>query len=404
MTIMATTALPLPESSRAVLRVLASGGAITRPRLGEVLNLSKPTMSAAIAELSALGLVESTGSHKGPMGRTATVYGLGRAAGYAIGVDVGAAQVRAIAQTLDGKTLASIEERIPRQNAAGDQVSALVAGLVQSTVSAVSERQGLLRAVAVALPRVVTSRPLHLNKRRPPEAMVERLRQVLAVPVIIENNVNCASLAELTYGAARGRQTFAYLQVGVRIGMGLVIDGKLFRGFNGAAGEVGRMPFPWSAREHPSREGAEHFLGSQALLERALADWPAAEGAPPASAKELFAAAAAGSAHAHYWVERHAADIGALIAGCIGIIDPGLVVLGGGVGQNPLLLAPVRNTVRELSWTTEIVTSALGENATALGAAHLAANYGLGLILGEATHPTVVLPPLAEGEPARAAL
>jgi hypothetical protein len=51
--------------------------------------------------------------------------------------------------------------------------------------------------------------------------------------------------------------------------------------------------------------------------------------------------------------------------------------------------------VRDLAWTTEIVTSALGENGTVLGAAHLAANHGLGLILGEATHPTVVLPPLA---------
>jgi predicted NBD/HSP70 family sugar kinase len=252
-----------------------------------------------------------------------------------------------------------------------------------------------LRCVAVALPRVVTSRPLHLNKRRPPETLVARLRTALEAPVIIENNVNCASLAELTYGAARDRSTFAYLQVGVRIGMGIVLDGKLFRGFNGAAGEVGRMPFPWSGDAHPRREGAEQYLGSRALLERSLAGWPSAEGPPPASAKELFAAASAGSAHARYWVGRHAADIGALIAGCVGIIDPGLVVLGGGVGQNPLLLAPVRRTVRDLAWTTEIVTSALGENGTVLGAAHLAANHGLGLILGEATHPTVVLPPLA---------
>jgi predicted NBD/HSP70 family sugar kinase len=393
---MASTAPPLPESSRSVLRVLASGGAITRPKLGELLNLSKPTMSAAIAELSALGLVESTGSRKGAMGRTAAVYGLGKAAGYAIGVDVGAAQIRAIAQALDGKNLASIEAPIPRANTGSDSVATLVASVVESAISAVGDRQGTLRCVAVALPRVVTSRPLHLNNRRPPEATVARLRQRLDVPVIIENNVNCASLAELIYGAARDRQTFAYLQVGVRIGMGIVLDGKLFRGFNGAAGEVGRMPFPWSAEERPSREGVEHYLGSQALLERCVAGWPAEDGAAPVSAKELFAAAVAGSTYARACVERHAAAIGALIAGCVGMIDPGLVVLGGGVGQNPLLLGPVRQTVRDLSWSTEIVTSALGENGTVLGAAHLAANYGLGLILGEATHPTVVLPPLAQ--------
>src|SRR3978361_2269276 len=92
----------LTESSRSVLRLIARRGSITRPKLGEALQLSKPTMSAAIADLSALGLVVSIGSQKGAMGRTAAVYGLGPEAGYVVGIDVGATQIRAVAHTLDG--------------------------------------------------------------------------------------------------------------------------------------------------------------------------------------------------------------------------------------------------------------------------------------------------------------
>ena len=68
---------PLTESARAVLRLLASQGPITRPKLGAILELSKPTMSAAVSELSKAGLVVSFGAYKGATGRTATIYGLG---------------------------------------------------------------------------------------------------------------------------------------------------------------------------------------------------------------------------------------------------------------------------------------------------------------------------------------
>lgn len=385
----------LTESSRSVLRLLARRGAVTRPQLGESLNLSKPTMSAAIAELSALGLVQSTGSHKGAMGRTAAVYGLGPEAGYVIGVDVGAAQIRAVAHTLDGQQLASVEAKVPRgQNASTETISATILDVVKSAVSAVGKRQSVLRTIAVAVPRVVATSPLHLNKRRPPEAVLAGLRSGFVVPVIIENNVNCAALGEWHHGAGRNRSTFAFVQVGVRIGLGIVINGQLFRGANGASGEVGRLPFPWSASEVPSREGLEHYLGSDALIERCGRDWPKSCGPAPLSARELFDLAENGSAIAMEWVQRHAADVGRLLAGVIGVLDPGLVVLGGGVGQNPLLLNEVRRVTRDLTWATEIEVSRLGYAGTVLGAAQQAIDYGLGLILGEAVHPSVALSPL----------
>jgi hypothetical protein len=81
-----------------------------------------------------------------------------------------------------------------------------------------------------------------------------------------------------------------------------------------------------------------------------------------------------------------------MVAGCIGFFDPGLVVLGGGVGQNPLMLDEVRHVARDLTWATEIAVSSLGVNGTVLGATRLAADYALADILGEAPDATLVLP------------
>lgn len=379
----------LTESSRSVLRVLASSGPITRPRLGAILNLSKPTMTSVMNELGALGLVAPIGSQQGAMGRSAAVYALGPSAGYVIGIDVGVAQVRAVAQGLDGSPLSAVELKIGKQQrATSEEVASIVDEAARAAILAVGNRSQGLRSVAVAVPRIVSKNRLGLSKRKAPEVVLQRLRQSVDAPILLENNVNCAAFGELHNGVARGRDIFIFLQVGVRIGLGIVIGGKLFRGFNGAAGEAGRMPFPWSAGEVPEREGIEHYLGSDALMERCIAGWSSND--PPAAARELFDRAEQGEKEALVWVNRHAADIGRMVAGCIGMFDPGLVVLGGGVGQNPFILETVRHISREMTWATEIASSTLGANGTVLGATRLAADYALAEILGETPDATVV--------------
>ncbi len=393
---MAAAEIPnLTDSARAVLRVLAAQGPVTRPKLGAMLDLSKPTMSAAVSELSELGLVASRGLERGAIGRTATIYGIGPGAGYAIGIDVGAAQVRAVAYSMDGQKLAAAEQPILEAEASGpDEVGAVVLSVAQATMAGVGKSFRVLRSIAVAVPRIVSASRLGNDHANGPDAVVRGLRRQFEVPIILENNVNCAAIGEMHYGAAQGHQTFAFLQVGVRVGLGFITEGRLFRGAGGAAGEVGRMPFPWSPSEAPSREGLEHYLGSKALVARCRQDWPAGQGEPPNSAKELFERAMAGSLPAIGSVARHAADIGRLAAGCIGVLDPGLIVLGGGVGRNVLMTAEVERVAGELAWPTRIAVSSLADSGTALGAMKLALDYSLGLLLREDRHPAVVLPPL----------
>ena len=116
-------------------------------------------------------------------------------------------------------------------------------------------------------------------------------------------------------------------------------------------------------------------------MRRVARDWPGATGPCPKDAATLFERAQAGSAVALRFVERHAADVGRMIVACIGILDPGLVVLGGGVGRNPLLAREARKVVSGLAWPTEILSSSLGNRGTVLGAVQLAAGHALDRIV-----------------------
>lgn len=370
--------LDVPHSARAILRRLATEGPATRPQLSEALGLSRPTMSEAMRELMKLDLVAENGSARGATGRSAIVYTLASAAGHVLGIDVGATRVRVVAHSLDGEQIASQEALISsrRRNVTAAAV-AMAIELCQKVRETVGTGHGPLRDVVVAAP----TRPSSVGEGGLLPDGVDQLATELPlpaqVPVVVENNVNCAAIAEHRIGVARGQRTFVYLQVGVKVGLGIVIDGTLLHGAHGAAGEVAMMPFPWSRHELPERAGLEEYLGSPALMQRCAAAWNDSAGPLPADAEALFQAAAQGNSMARRLVDQHSADIGRLVVGVMSVIDPGLVVLGGGVGQNQLVLPEVRRITSSLAWDTEITTGALGDHATVLGAVHIAITRSL---------------------------
>jgi predicted NBD/HSP70 family sugar kinase len=181
------------------------------------------------------------------------------------------------------------------------------------------------------------------------------------------------------------------MQIGVKVGVGIVIEGRLFRGFRGGAGEIGHLPFPWSEQEQPRFQQVENYLGSAQLLERCKSNWPASEGKPPRSTEELFALAAR-SQHARHCIDRHARDIGNLAAACVSMLDPEIVVLGGGVGQNAILLDGVKQAVSTLCWPVEIVIGELPNRATVLGTVRLATDFAMAHLLGESGSAAFLYP------------
>ncbi|MFE3163235.1 ROK family protein [Streptomyces sp. NPDC059224] len=365
-----TEAPRLTESAGAVFAVLAQAGSATRPQLASLAGLSKPTVSAAVAELEMAGLATHSGTASSGTGRSAAVYGLGPAAGTVLAVDLGPARTRVRCCALDGTLLA--EAATPRARAV-DAVREALAALADGAP---------LRAIVVAVGDV-TAPDRTGTGMRPATAKAGPVFDAVSValppgvPVHLENNVNCAALAELHEGAARGRGTFGYLRIGVGVGLGIVIAGQVLRGANGAAGELARLPYPWDDDREPRHEALEAYVGSQALLGRAAQAWRAGDGPRPRTVERLFALAAEGREPARGLVARHAADVGRLAAAVTAVLDPGLIVLGGSTGADPQLLPGVRAELGRLSWPTEVVSSQIGDLGTVVGAARLAVAKGV---------------------------
>jgi predicted NBD/HSP70 family sugar kinase len=360
----------LTESAGAVFAVLAEAGRATRPQLASLAGLSKPTVSAAVAELESARLATHSGTASSGTGRSAAVYGLGPASGSVLAVDLGPARTRVRGCALDGTLLA--EATTPRTRAP-DAVREALAALPADAP---------LRAIVVAVGDV-TEPDRAGGGMRPATAKAGPVFDAVSValppgvPVHLENNVNCAALAELQEGAARGRRTFGYLRIGVGIGLGIVIGGQVLRGANGAAGELARLPYPWDDDREPRQEALEAYVGSHALLRRAAEAWRDTDGPRPRTVERLFALAAAGREPARGLVARHAADVGRLAAAVAAVLDPGLIVLGGSTGADPQLLPGVRAELGRLSWPTEVVSSQIGDLGTVVGAAGLAVAKGV---------------------------
>jgi predicted NBD/HSP70 family sugar kinase len=373
----------LTASAKSIFRLLAARGPSTRPQLGETLGLSRPTMSAAISELEEIGLANKIGESQGALGRKAAVYRPGPASGHVISIDAGSTHVRLRSSTIDRRLLHSRVYRLPSsQLVLNEEISSAVADEVAATLAETDPAWGPLRVIGIALPSRVVGPQGDRNATRQ-QAIFSCFEPPSNIPVVLENNVNCAAVAEHSNGIAKDSDTFAYVQIGLKIGMGIMMDGKLLRGRNGAAGEISHLAFPMADGTSPIPGEIERYMGTEALMQRVVHRWPTTEGTPPADAAELMTLAAAGNTAALEQVTRHAMDIGAIVASCVSMVDPGLVVLGGGLGANPLLLPTVSEVANRLSYPVELRMSSLGQDATVLGIEKLACDSAVDLILGE---------------------
>lgn len=407
---MAMTALDDTGWSRSAQHVLASLIAerqATRPDLARLTGLSKPTVAAAMAELETAGLVESAETVRGALGRAPLLYQLGSQAGWVLGVDYGSTHARAVAKTLDDAILAEATYDPGLRRAAS--TGALVpetARMVSTLVADLRETHGPLRAAGLAVGRRVPAEVAQEGTAAlHPELgeLIEAIRVPQGTPLLVENNVNCAALGELGYGAARDLDDFVYLQLGVRVGSGVVIRRSLVRGIHGGAGEVRFVPPPGGAGD-PTRVAAfEKWLGAPALLQRVRINWPKSEGTPPHDTADLFERAKNQKSAAHRSVRTFADDVGRLAATLISVLDPQAIVLGGGVGGNPLLAPHVQRSARRYTPYANVLVSELGDDATLQGATLLALDHALKTLLGQFHEPLFPDTPIVAAGPAAVA-
>lgn len=359
---------------QSVLEVIFRRGPITRPEIATTTRLSKPTVSAAVRRLEQSGLIHADGRRSGQRGRQPVAYSVSRQVGFVLGADIGGANVRVAAADLFGETICDLTNATTKDGnrALGLQLLEMTSEIIDRA----APRHGRPLALAVSTPGVIdrlTGRVTSLAYNVAADGgfdPLEVIRDRLELPVLVENNVNLAAVGEKWFGLARGVSTMVFIAVGAGIGMGVVIDDELVSGAHGAAGEICYLPHvkePFDPR-HRLHGGLEDEIGAAAIV-AAFNAQRAASQPELAVARDVFALAAAGDDAARAVFDAVAARLGAAVATVCSILDPALVVLGGGIGANPLLLSPVRGVAASLlPIPTRIETSLLGDRAALEGA------------------------------------
>jgi predicted NBD/HSP70 family sugar kinase len=354
-----------------LLEQMRGNGPVSRSELADTSGLSKPTVALALSNLERDGLVQHAGRRAGGRGRTALLYEIRSGAGFVLGLDVGREFVRGAVADLAG-AVRSRASRPAGSASAGARVRKL-AQLADELLSGagVPVGGGTLRQTVVGSPGVVDPGGPALRMaanlpgwERP--AVLRDLQRLLGDATMVENDVDAAAVAERDHGHGRDVSTFAFVSVGTGIGMGLILDGKLHRGAHGAAGEIAFLPLadgqldPRDAR----RRGALESAASSAAVVRAARQ----AGARFRSARSVFAAAAEGDARAREVVAGEAAIVARALAAIVAVVDPELIVLGGGIGRAPGFAAEVSARLASISPVVpEVRVSALAEDAVVDG-------------------------------------
>ncbi|MGH3266142.1 MAG: ROK family protein, partial [Trebonia sp.] len=197
----------------------------------------------------------------------------------------------------------------------------------------------------------------------------DALREVLHTPVVIENDVKLAAMAERASGAAAGMDDFAFVWLGGGLGLAAVINGEVRRGVGGAAGEIGWMPVhgaPLPAgNEHPSKAGLQALAGGLAIQALAV-EHGFTKSTPAEAVKSALADLARDpSGNGATFIDEFAHRVSVGVAAVCVVLDPGLVVLGGTLGRagGAELASRVAAGVARLCLArpTVVSTSVLGE-------------------------------------------
>lgn len=363
-----------------VLNLIRQAGRISRADIAKRLHLSRSTVSSIINDLIADNLVREVGAGHSQGGRRPILLEFNGQAGYVVGVDVGATHILALLTDLQARPVVRLEGPFEVEEGPETGLEHIVELIEQALEKA---GVGMERVVGVG---VGVPGPLDFGTGKtifPPIMpgwhdipLRERLQKRLGKPVHLDNDANLGAIAEYWWGAGRGAHNVAFVKVGTGIGCGLILEGHIYRGEIGSAGEIGHAVI--------DEDGPPCRCGSTGCLE-AMASAPAIVQAfreastrtdQPAAITiaDLIAAARDGDTTARRIFALAGRRIGTALTSLVNILNPGIIVIGGGVARaGAFFLEPLRETVRRCALpvaasSTRVVESKLGPEAVAIGA------------------------------------
>lgn len=393
------------EHRRLVLdSIWESPGGTTRAQIARHLHFSRSAISEIVDNLVQCGLVREQEERASRAGRRPIGLEIDPSRGQVLGIDVGATHLLIVLADLASRPLAEI--RIPFDVKAGpDAALREIRGLAGDVLREAGSEWGRVLAIGVGVPGPVVSQegmvvapPIMPGWHQFPIRL--RLEELFHQPVIVHNDANLGALGEWTFGAGRRRPNLVFMKVGTGIGLGMILNGQLHEGELGAAGEIGHMTLV--------ENGPLCACGSRGCLEAlagggAIAAWAreavaagtrthlASMGpAVDLTALDVAEAAAQGDHLAQQILAQAGQHIGVAIAAVVNLLNPGIVVIGGGVAQaGDLLLEPIRTAIRSHSLqagasSLQVTSASLGYRSSAMGAVAAALSLCFDRLLAEA--------------------
>ncbi|MEU7104649.1 ROK family transcriptional regulator [Streptomyces sp. NPDC046215] len=320
-------------NDRSALDLLVTHGPLTRTRLGELTGLSKPTASQLLGRLEAAGLVRGTGNVTGRPGPSARLYEIAPDIAHVAALAVDPEGITAVVADITGRVLG--EHRVQAEAAAErvrNRTAGLVAEALDGALAAAGLGRGALHHTVIGTPGALDPRTgtlryaPHLPGWHSP-TLREDLAEATGTPVVIENDVNLAAVAEQHDGIAQDFDDFVLVWADCGVGAAVVLGGALRRGATGGAGEIGYMPLPGAPL---TRDGG----GCQTLISSpAVVGLARAHGIDAATATEALDRAAATPGPGDEVLAELGRRLATGLAAVVAVVDPELVVLSGEVGR-----------------------------------------------------------------------
>lgn len=376
-----------------VLRCLQDGAPLSRSQVADLTGLNKTTVSSLVEELFELSLVREVGLDTSRGGRPARLLDLNPDAGYVIGVELGVDFVSVILADFVGTVIARLHTDIDPMDPQ-DRIIARTLRLIDEVRESEDTDTARILGIGLALPGMVdvTNGVLLFspNLQWRNVALEQVLRDHTGLPVFVENDANAAAIGEHLFGIARRVHDFVFVVAGIGIGVGLFLNGELYRGAGGLAGEIGHTSLTVE-RSRPCRCGNrgcwEAFANQYSLIERARALLEVGresriprfrgDGKGPLSLSQIVRAAEMDDRVAREAIAETGSAIGLGVANLINVFNPSMVVIGGTMSEaGDYLLPAIGQVVEERALAdarrqVEVKLSAFGANASVMGAVAL---------------------------------
>ncbi len=376
-----------------VLRLIWKEKAISRADIARVTGLSRSTVSEIVTYLLATGLVDEAGEGESSGGRPPIVLEFRDEACVILGVDMGATHVSVVLTDLRGAVLAWESASLPvRQDPEGTRQ--LIDDLCTRCLARWGGSSTQLLGLGFAVPCPVDPRhqerlSTHVLPAWKGRHGFESLGQRWNVPVLVDNDANLGALADQWWGEGRRFNDFTYIKVATGVGAGHMVSGRIAAGASGVAGEIGHLTIDLSGDtcDCGNRGCLQTFVGARAVVNRVrrlLPEYPDSVLHRSELTITTWEDAVLADDPLAVQVTRDIAEyLGIAVAGVLNLMNPGAVIIGGGIARlGERLLVPLRETVLRRTFvsslaTCEIMTSALGPRAIALGAATLVLDAAL---------------------------